>query len=248
MLKKHRHLRLKALRKIIGLTQQRLADRCGKSCAYIVAVETGRLGMSSSLAEAISYATGIAPGWLLGQGKISEPVNVINMPYSREYFFFAFERRGGPLSELDPDGDESSEIHSRCHQLTRLMRAAYRKRRFPLALYLFRKMVNDMKAKLLLADGAGDDSERSLQKLLFGPVPNAVQDEFEVDILARLMSPTAFAKWAAALNGDQDSRNGFLRDLYSLQDLVKGSFDMRAATVQWSKKESAQSENRGRMR
>src|SRR5438046_2167714 len=49
-------LRLKALRKEIQLTQEKLAARCGMSYPYILAVETGRLPLTSSLAEAVSCA------------------------------------------------------------------------------------------------------------------------------------------------------------------------------------------------
>jgi len=113
------------------------------SYPYIVAVETGRLPLTSSLAEALSCATGIAPNWLLGEGRPSDPITPFGMSYTRDYFITNFQRRHIMPDAMDLDGDESREIHDRCHELTQLMRVAYRKRRFAVALYFLRKTFDD---------------------------------------------------------------------------------------------------------
>jgi len=150
MLKHRHHSRLKALRKEIGLTQADLAARSGVSYPYLLAVETGQRELSLSLAESIACATGVGPLWLLGtEGKASHPLTPTGGSYTRENFLSAFGK-SEPLAEIDPNDEDSAETLRQSHQLTALMRAARRKRRFPVAAYFFRKMVSDTTRKLEL--------------------------------------------------------------------------------------------------
>ncbi len=74
------HPRLKKLRKFCVLTQEALAKKVGTSVATIVAIETGTLSMSRSLADRIMMATGVDSTSLL-DGPILKSL-VRNEPYA----------------------------------------------------------------------------------------------------------------------------------------------------------------------
>jgi transcriptional regulator with XRE-family HTH domain len=136
------NLRLKALRKELNISQAKLAERSGVSYPYLLSVEIGQRALSLPLAETISCATGIGPMWLLGrEGKISQPLTPTGRPYTLEYYVSAFEQHKEALKEINPD--EQAEIGRQSRKLRAFMQAACRKRRFPLAIYFFDKMLTD---------------------------------------------------------------------------------------------------------
>src|SRR5437868_4367959 len=94
MKKRPSHERLKAMRKIIGLTQQELAGRVGVSYPSILAVETGQRPMTKRLAMLIACATDICPVWLMNDAASpAKPLTTLQQPYTREYFQTRFGHR-----------------------------------------------------------------------------------------------------------------------------------------------------------
>jgi DNA-binding XRE family transcriptional regulator len=235
------HLRLKALRREIQTTQEKLAEWLGLSGSYIIAVETGRLPMTVPLANAIACTTGIGPAWLLGEeGKDSEPLTPVGRPYTRAYFLRAFAKRNLPFREIDPDGDESSQIHLQCHRLTKVMRAACRRDRLPIATHFFEeamaRIIDDLKLKKALDETTVEQFER----FLFGFTASSIIadnfDQNDVDALCRLFSPTALIKWAEALQKSDADRDKFLDELDQLRELVTTSFISSPQKTESSKK------------
>ncbi len=220
-------LRLKALREAVdGLTQERLARRCGVSRVYIRAIETGQRPLTKSIATRISVATGVSPLWLMGyQGDDSRPLDLMHQEYSPQDYMN--KRAVIRIEPMDPDGEASSQIHEVCHELTNLLRAAHQKGRFGTALFLFRQLVTEIIETAGLKD-IDDRQLTRLQQYVFGYAgPHKIREEDdpgEVDILWRLLSPTGAIKWAAAFRGAKEERNYLLAELDRLRDLVSESF------------------------
>jgi len=71
-----------------------------------------------------------------------------------------------------------------------------------------------------------DEQLNALEKALWGPLEKAssLWEEFDLDGLWRLLSPTGCLEWAEAWNGDKEEQNDFLQRLDDLKELVERSF------------------------
>lgn len=77
---------LSVLRKVIGLTQQELADLVQRSRPTIQAIELGKLRLSEELARRIAYRTGVSMIWLMQNGPQSPPISFDGRPFTRDTF------------------------------------------------------------------------------------------------------------------------------------------------------------------
>jgi transcriptional regulator with XRE-family HTH domain len=77
---------LRTVRKLYGLSQQKLANLVGCSLPTIKQIETGRLRPSAGLADRIYMQTGLDPGQLLDNFMPEEPLHAMGMPLSKETF------------------------------------------------------------------------------------------------------------------------------------------------------------------
>jgi hypothetical protein len=188
--------------------------------------------LKEDVADRIALATGANPLWLFGHvGKATEPLNVFGDVYSSEDLPLPQKTRTTSLPrDIDPDGDASACIHSLCHTLTHLMRAAYRKGKLGMAMCFFRKLERQLNDKLGLRGLVDNDRVNALERDVFGPDNTLYQnDPGEIDILWRLLSPTASIKWSDAWNGSKTDRERFLNDLVRVQDVVEDSFERRSS-------------------
>jgi transcriptional regulator with XRE-family HTH domain len=77
---------LRTVRKLYGLSQQKLANLVGCSLPTIKQIETGRLRPSSELAHRIYMQTGLDPNQLRNNFMPEEPLHAMGMPLSKETF------------------------------------------------------------------------------------------------------------------------------------------------------------------
>ena len=120
------HARLKVLRKVTKLTQVKLAARIGKSYPYVLSIECGQRPLPPSMADLIARVTGISPDWLLGQGAVDRPVDVLNNPYTEE--LWSLYDQPAPLVGRLPLSARHI-IWRTCFDVTRTLRAVARKGR-----------------------------------------------------------------------------------------------------------------------
>jgi transcriptional regulator with XRE-family HTH domain len=77
---------LRTVRKLYGLSQQKLANLVGCSLPAIKQIETARLRPSAGLAHRIYMQTGLNPDQLLDNFMPEEPLHPMGMPLSKEIF------------------------------------------------------------------------------------------------------------------------------------------------------------------
>jgi len=75
---------LRTVRKLYGLSQQKLATLAGCSLAAIKQIETGRLRPGPDLADRIRMQTGLDPDQLIENSSPETPVDVMGIPLSKE--------------------------------------------------------------------------------------------------------------------------------------------------------------------
>jgi hypothetical protein len=92
-------------------------------------------------------------------------------------------------------------------------------------------MFDDTAKRLKLGRIRRDEQLNELEKALWGPLgkPSSLLEEFDLDGLWRLLSPTGCLKWTEAWNGDQKKQNDFLQQLDDLKELVQRSFTKEKA-------------------
>jgi transcriptional regulator with XRE-family HTH domain len=117
------------LRKILGKTQEDFALLVGVSRNAIALIETGRLGLSSKLAERISRETGVAVLWLTANDPSFPMVDFNGQLYRAERFSEAQEiARSRDLRPLALHRDEPEmEICVAAGLLVHLLEAARQK-------------------------------------------------------------------------------------------------------------------------
>ncbi len=133
--RKHQpHERLKLLRKIIGLTQEQLAPRIGKSYPYLLSIECGQREMSGAVADLLARATGINPDWLLGDGSTTSPKDCLGRAYTKDLWDGQYAAPAPILGKLPFTSRHL--ISMLTFHVVRVLRAAVRKGRFGVAQYL----------------------------------------------------------------------------------------------------------------
>lgn len=238
--KRRPHLRLKAVREIIGDTQEALARRIGVSYSYVLSVETGQREMSQKFADLMMHATGVSPDWLMNatasprnpmshSGMFRNPVTSMfyrlsREPFTREWFEKWAEKPRLPFHQFDLDGDEERLIDDYCTALASMMRGAAQKGRFNVCAYNVHKMIDATKSKLGLKV-RDDDAE--LPIWLFGEEFDSEQETTTpTEIMAawRILSPAGKTKWANAFAGNKGDREALLEEVSGAHAAIKASF------------------------
>jgi transcriptional regulator with XRE-family HTH domain len=228
--KKTPHLRLKKLRKIIGTTQRKLAEKCGVSYPYLLSVETGQRRMSEKLAKRISFATGVSKDWLMyALGTTDRPFDAYGTydekSWARHCRLDACKFPGHDFGDV---GDEMLISDDAIDELGVALRAAWRLGKFNVAALMLREFVKSMEADLKLADLMREERGNDLPtEILEADLKNELPFSMSIHLLLPLLSPLAKYKFGRAFKEGGAKERTFLREMDEIHGMIKHSFSLK---------------------
>jgi len=141
------------LRNVIGLGQKELAALVNVSPATIQSIElnSGRLSLSQSLGEKISYHTGVDLKWLMDNNTRKPITSRYGQPYTRE----SYEEHQANLDQRYRDGDLAGlqfSLDTLFATILSIYVEAAKIRKGPLANYKLHRAVEAIKKELRIED------------------------------------------------------------------------------------------------
>jgi transcriptional regulator with XRE-family HTH domain len=232
MAKRAPHLRLKALRKITGDTQVKLSERCGISYPYLLAVETGQRAMSEKLAKRISYATGVSKDWLMyAPGTSETPQTFFFQEYTTDSWKNHRQWEGNrfPQEDFGDVGDELMISDDQLFRLGAVLRAAWRRGKFSVAIMMLRDFIKSMEQDLNLAETVSEELRHDApDELLEADHENHdLPYESSIHFLLPLLSPSARYKWAKACAEGGNKMEWFISEAEDLRAMILRSFALQ---------------------
>lgn len=228
--KRDPHLRLKALRKIVGMTQQKLAEKCGVSYPYLLAVETGQRPISEKLARRISFATGVSKDWLLyAPGTTDRPFDAYGT-YDEKSFarHCQFDASRYPGHDFGDVGDEMLISSDAIWELGAALRAAWRQGKFNVAALMVREFVKTMEADLKLTSDMVEERHNDIPTEVFeADLNNELPSFRSIHLLLPFLSPLARYKWGKAFEEGGKKQEEFLEDIKNISELIEHSFSLK---------------------
>jgi transcriptional regulator with XRE-family HTH domain len=228
-MKRNPHLRLKNLRKIIQITQQKLAEKCGISYPYLLSVETGQRVMSEKLAKRISFATGVSKSWLLYEpGTGDRPFDTYGTydekSWARHCQFDASRYPGHDFGDV---GDEMLISSDAIWELGAALRAAWRVGKFNVAALMVREFVNSMETDLKLTNIMNEERHVDVpSEFLEADFNNKLPYSSPISLLLPLLSPLARYRWGKAFDEGGQKQQTFLQEINEIHGMIKHSFSL----------------------
>jgi transcriptional regulator with XRE-family HTH domain len=232
--KKTPHLRLKKLRKIIGMTQQKLAEKCGVSYPYLLSVETGQRPMSEKLAKRISFATGVSKDWLMyALATTDRPFDSYGTydekSWARHCQFDASRHPGCDFGDV---GDEMLISNDAIDELGVALRAAWRLGKFNVAALMVREFVKGMEEDLKLTSVMNEERHIDLPiEILEADFNNQLPFRHSIHLLLPLLSPLARYKWGKAFEEGGEKEKVFLQEIGEIHGMINHSFSLKEQTL-----------------
>jgi len=228
--KKNPHIRLKKLRKIIGLTQVKLAEKCGVSYPYLLSVETGQRSISENLAKRISFATGVSKEWLMyAPGTSDTPQNFYGV-YDKEQWekYCKWDAWKFPDHDFGDVGDELMMSDDAISGIATALRAAWRLGKFNVGVMMVRDLVRSMEKDLKLAAAFSEEWSNDVPSELFeADHRNELPGVTNVHLLLEYLSPFARYKWSKAFKEGGAKQETFIEDIEDLCEIIAFSFSLR---------------------
>jgi transcriptional regulator with XRE-family HTH domain len=227
------HSRLKALRKVIGITQAKLAERCGISYPYLLAVETGQRSMSENLAKRISFATGVSKEWLLHAAGTSETPQNYFGKYTKKTWeaHCRWEGNKFPHEDFGDVGDELMNSDDVMLRAGAALRASWRKGKFTVALMMLRDFIKSMEEDLQLGNVVKTEFRLD--------VPNELVDaehtgedlpsQNSLHWLLPLLSHYGRYRWSLAFTEGGEKKERFVSEMEDLLAMIIHSFTLGKA-------------------
>lgn len=229
--KRKAHDRLKKLRKIIGFTQKKLAEKCGVSYPYFLAVETGQRKITETFALRVSFATGVSRDWLMySPGTGDAPFNW-HGPYNKETWegHCRFDAARYPGTDFGDVGDELLFESDAIDELCVALRAAWRLGKFNVAILMVRELSNSMQSHLKLSQEIirQERSNDVPREVLEADLANDLPVARSVHLLLPYLSSLARYKWRKAFDEGGEKERTFLEDLNEVNEMINHSFSLR---------------------
>ncbi len=222
------HFRLKKLRKIIGFTQEKLAEKCGISYPYLLSVETGQRPISEKLARRISFATGVSKEWLMYDASTTDEPTGYFGAYDKSSWerYCKWDASKNPGHDFGDVGDEMLDSDDAIYELGSALRAAWRLGKFNVAVMMVRDLVKTMEKDLKLTT--------ILNKERHNDIPAEVLDSdlagrnhLTIHLLLPHISPFARYKWCKAFEEGGQKEEVFIEEFSELHRIIVESFDLR---------------------
>lgn len=242
------HLRLKKLRKIIRMTQQKLAEKCGISYPYLLSVETGQRVMSEKLAKRISFATGVSKSWLLYEpGTGDRPFDAYGTYDEKSWARHCqFDASRYPGLDFGDVGDEMLISSDAIWELGVALRAAWRVGKFNVAALMVREFVNSMEEDLKLTNLMNEERHADAPGEIFeADFKNEAPFLDSIHLLLPLLSPYARYKWGKAFEERGEKQRTFLQEISEIHRMIKYSFSLVAESNRAWKKTASHSKSKG---
>ena len=225
------HLRLKKLRKIIGFTQVKLAEKCGVSYPYLLSVETGQRAMSENLAKRISYATGVTSQWLLSAQATGEtPLDSFGKEFDKDAWekFCRWDASRFPGSDFGDVGDEMIMADEEMLALGTALRAAWRLGKFNVALLMLKDLIQSMEKDLNLGALVREERKNDVPSaFLEADYTGELHYRNSIVILLPLLSPLAHYKWSRAFDDGGEKQERFIEEIEDLYKMITDSFELK---------------------
>lgn len=246
--KRNPHLRLKKLRKIIRMTQQKLAEKCGISYPYLLSVETGQRVMSEKLAKRISFATGVSKSWLLYElGTGDRPFDAYGTYDEKSWARHCqFDASRYPGEDFGDVGDEMLISNDAIFELGAALRAAWRLGKFNVAALMVREFVQSMESDLKLTNLMNEERHVDAPGEIFeADLKNETPFLNSIHLLLPLLSPLARYKWGKAFEEGRKKQQTFLQEIGEIHGMIKHSFSLVAESSRAAKETTSHSKPKG---
>ena len=231
MPKKHTpHVRLKNLRAIIGISQEKLAGLVGISYPYLLSIETGQREMSRAVSEKVFIATLVSPSWLESTvGEDDKPLDYAFRAYTKETYLSTIHPPN-LVEEIDSKLlDQSSHYMRMVHAL---FRAAARKGKYRFVEYFYVKFHGAAQDELGLTKMFESEFKETAPPDLPSPSDQETADVMNYAV-KQTLSWRAVADWKKACAGSAAERENFRRRLDDARSVVELAFDY--ADGKWQK-------------